>query len=102
MLQTIGEIGVLLVALGVIAFILHVTFAPKYVFVIVIEPAGVRVSKGKVPAERLDSIRALCREHGLTSGWIGGVARGKSISLRFSSNIPAAVQQRLRNLWFSG
>ena len=33
------------------------------------------------------------------SGWIGGVRQGKAIALRFSSSIPQACQQRLRNAW---
>ena len=60
-----------------------------------------RVTRGKVHAEFLDNIRAICREYSLTAGWIGGVEQGKSIALRFSRSIPPGCQQRLRNIWFS-
>ncbi len=98
------EIALQLVVFGVIvvivAAILQAALMPRYQFMIVIAGDELRVTKGKVAADFLDNIRATFREFGLTSGWIGGVRRGKSIALRFSANIPPQCQQRLRNMWF--
>ena len=58
------------------------------------------VTKGKVHAVFLDEAREICRDFQITSGWIGGVKRGKATALRFSNSIPRPCQQRLRNAWF--
>ncbi len=95
------QLVVLAAALGVVFVIVQVALGQRYRFMVTIHGVEVRVTRGKVQSQFLDNIRAICREHGVTSGWIGGVTQGKSIALRFSSNIPYACQQRLRNVWFN-
>src|SRR6516162_9578656 len=101
MLDLVLQLVVLAVALVVVLAILHVALAQRYYFMIMIYRGKPRVTKGKVHAVFLDNIRAVCEEHGITSGWIGGVRQRKSIALRFSSNIPYGCQQRLRNICFN-
>jgi hypothetical protein len=99
------EIGLQLIAVavvvGVVGVILQVALMPRYVFLVQINGGQLAITKGKVHADFLDDIREVVAEYGLTSGWIGGVKRGKNVALRFSRNIPPACQQRLRNLWFT-
>jgi Protein of unknown function (DUF3634) len=98
------EIAVQLVVFGVViaivVAILQAALVPRYQFVIQINGDQISVTKGKVQADFLDDAREVCGEFRITSGWIGGVRRGKSVALRFSGNIPPACQQRLRNVWF--
>lgn len=88
------------VVLVVVAAILQAALMPRYQFLVQINGGQLRVTKGKVAAEFLDNVREVCGEYQITSGWIGGVQRGKAIALKFSSNIPPPCQQRLRNLWY--
>ena len=101
MLDLVLQFVVLAVALVVVFGILHVALAQRYHFMVMIDRGKPRVTKGRVHAVFLDNIRAVCEEDGIASGWIGGVRQGKSIALRFSSNIPHGCQQRLRNIWFN-
>lgn len=100
-IETLTQAGILLIAIAVVAVIVQVALMPRYVFLVQIHGNDVRVTKGKVPGEFVDNIREICREFGIVSGWIGGIKRGKTIALRFSSNFPANCQQRLRNVWFT-
>jgi hypothetical protein len=101
MLDLVLQLVVVAVALVVVLAILQVALAQRYHFMIMIDRGKPRVSNGKVHAAFLDNIRAVCEEHGIISGWIGGVRQGKAIALRFSRNIPYGCQQRLRNIWFN-
>jgi hypothetical protein len=101
MLDTLTQLAILALAGVIIYAILVTTFAPRYHFVITIKHGEPRVTKGKVQADFLDQVREVCHEHRITSGWVGGVKRGKSIALRFSRKIPRGCQQRLRNIWFT-
>ena len=89
------------IVIAVVAFVLQAAFMPRYQFIVQVHGAQLVVTKGKVRAEFVDEARLVCQEFGVTSGWIGGVRRGKSIALKFSSNIPRNCQQRLRNIWFT-
>ena len=101
MLELAVQLVVLALAVGVVAFIVHHALAPRYQFMVHIHGDAVTLVKGKVAADYLAQVREVCREQAVTTGWIGGVKRGKSIALRFSSNIPPNCQQRLRNIWFT-
>jgi hypothetical protein len=74
-------------------------FQPRYLFVVQIRGDELRVTKGKVTAAFLQEIAAVCKDHQLRSGWVGGVPRGRNIALAFSRGMPPACQQQLRNLW---
>ena|ERR1043166_5381807 len=101
MLDKVSQLVALAVAVAVIAAILYAAFGQRFHFVITITQGEPRVTKGKVHGDFLDTIREMCQEYGIASGWIGGVMRGKTISLRFSRSIPGACQQRLRNVWIN-
>jgi hypothetical protein len=101
MLEFILQLVAVAVALVVVAGILHAAFGQRYRFVVSVDHGEPRVTKGKVHADFVASIREICREYGIRSGWIGGVTQGKAIALRFSRSIPYAGQQRLRNVWFN-
>src|ERR1700722_17152560 len=100
MLETLLQLVIVAVALTVMLGIGHVAGSSQYVFMVVIRRGEVCVTKGRVPGEFLDHVREVCREQHITSGWIGGVRRGKNTALKFSSQIPRPCQQRLRNYWF--
>ena len=101
MVEIALQLVVSAVGLAVIFFLLQAALVPRYVFVVQINGAELNVTKGKVRGDFLDDVREVLAEFGVTSGWIGGVKRGKQIALRFSGNIPQPCQQRLRNLWFT-
>jgi hypothetical protein len=101
MLEIGLQLIVLAIAAGIVAVIMQAAFMPRYVFLVQIHGSQLAVTKGKVRGEFLDEVREVLGEFGVTSGWIGGVKRGKAIALRFSGNIPTPCQQRLRNLWFT-
>ena len=88
------------VALAVAFALLHAAFKQRFQFMITLDGGQPRVTKGKVHADLLANIRAVCGEYKIAAGWIGGVRQGKQVALRFSRNIPPACQQRLRNIWF--
>lgn len=98
------EIGIQLVVvaviLAVVLVLLQNALTPRFQFMIHIKRGDARVTKGKVQPEFLDNVREICREFGISEGWVGGVKRGKSIALRFSRHFPPQCQQRLRNVWF--
>jgi Protein of unknown function (DUF3634) len=101
MLEIALQLVICAAVFAVIFFLLQAALVPRYVFVVQINGPSLNVTKGKVRGDFLDDLREVLREFGVTSGWIGGVKRGKSIALRFSGNIPQPCQQRLRNLWFT-
>lgn len=72
---------------------------PRYLFVIRIAGESVRVTRGKATPAFLNQTASACAEFKVLHGWIGGVKRGKRVSLVFSRSIPWQCQQRLRNLW---
>jgi len=100
MLEIAVQLVVVAAILAVVLVVLQNALTPRFQFMIQISGGELRVTKGKVPAEFLDNVREVCRESGITSGWVGGVKRGKATALKFSRQIPPHCQQRLRNIWF--
>jgi hypothetical protein len=86
-----------LVGLTIVAF--YFALQPRYLFMVRIEEGVPRVAKGKVSPAFLAEISEVCAQAKVPRGWVGGLRRGKRVVLAFSRTIPAAVQQRLRNLW---
>jgi Protein of unknown function (DUF3634) len=101
MLDILTQLVILALAGAIIFAILVAAFVPRYHFIITIKHGKPRVTRGKVQADFLDQVREVCEEDRVTSGWIGGVKRGKPITLRFSRSIPPGCRQRLRNIWFN-
>jgi len=95
------QLVVLAVVLAIMGVIAHNALMPRFHFLVRIHGDAIEIVKGKVGADFLAAVSEVCREQGITSGWIGGVKRGKSVALRFSNNIPPNCQQRLRNIWFT-
>jgi hypothetical protein len=76
-------------------------FRPRPAVVIEIVDGKLSVTRGKVAARVLSDIEQLCAEYRIQSGTIR-VFNGKSPTLlRFSTHIPAAHHQRIRNVWNS-
>jgi hypothetical protein len=88
---------ILLVALAI--WVIWLMLRPRYAFEIRIEDGHTSLRKGKVTRAYLRQVEVACQENGLVRGWIGGKWRGRRISLRFSRDFPAGLQQRLRNEW---
>src|SRR4051794_14427290 len=85
----------------VVAIIAAVRFAlfPALVFKISVSNGSARLVKGKLSQGLVQEIRDICRERGIARGWIGGVRRGRAVTLVFSRSVPADCRQQLRNLW---
>ncbi len=72
---------------------------PSAVFVVRVRGGHAEATSGNVTAAFLAAVAEVCREFNIQSAEIHGVARGRRISLWFSSNFPPAARQRLRNWW---
>ncbi len=88
----------LLVA-GLIVAALWWVMQPHYVFLVQLDARGARLIRGKVTPAFLERFAEVCREAGVAQGWVGGIRRGRRISLGFSRSIPEGCRQQLRNLW---
>jgi len=100
-IEWIGTVDLVFNIALVGAIVAGVWFAlqPRYVFLVRVKHGIASVTKGKATPAFLEEIDQACREAALTHGRIGGIRRGKRVILTFSSNIPASLQQRLRNTW---
>jgi hypothetical protein len=87
------------VVVGLVIGALWWAFQPRYTFVVRIEKGVPRLTKGKVTATFLQEVGQACAEGGIVTGWVGGVRRGRQVTLACSRRIPVPSQQRLRNLW---
>lgn len=72
---------------------------PPVVFVVRIRDGVPQAAKGKVTTAFLAAMAEVCRDFAVSSGEVRGVRRRGRISLWFSSSIPPAAGQRLRNWW---
>ena len=70
---------------------------PQAEFIVAVRNGVGSAKKGKVTDGFLAAVAEVCTEFGVTNCEIRGVARGKLISLRFSSTLPETARQRLRN-----
>jgi hypothetical protein len=71
----------------------------QYVFVVQLAGGEPKLARGKVTAAFLRELREVCQQARVARGWVGGVGRGKQVTLEFSGDIPPPLRQRLRNLW---
>src|SRR5262249_50579626 len=72
---------------------------PEAVFVVRVSGGNAKSTHGTVTAAFLAAVEDVCREFGIASCELRGVARGRRIALRFSGQFPPAARQRLRNWW---
>jgi hypothetical protein len=93
------ELTLRLVIVALVIGALWWAFQPRYAFVVRIDNGLPRVTRGKLTTAFLEALGRACSDTGVSHGWIGGVHRGRRVTLAFSRSIPVACQQRLRNLW---
>ncbi len=83
----------------VVAAVWWAVAKPQAVFVVRIRDGKLTIGRGKVTEAFSTAVTEVFEEFGLQSGEIRGVSQGRRIALWFSSGIPAAACQRLRNWW---
>jgi hypothetical protein len=88
-----------LLVLALLAAVVLVAWWHRHAFIVRMKHGKPRLLKGKLTAAFLEELAEVCRESGVRHGWLGGIRRGKRISLVFSWHFSAPVRQRLRNLW---
>jgi len=98
------ETGVepLLLTIVVVAVAAAVWWAigkPPAAFIVRVKEGKPIATRGKVTDAFLAAVAEVFRDLGLLTGEIRGVARGRRIALWFSSGLPPAACQRLRNWW---
>jgi Protein of unknown function (DUF3634) len=73
--------------------------SPKFVFRIRVANGHLRVTEGQVTADLQQQAGEILSQWRISRGWIGGVKRGRRVTLVFSHSVPAGCRQQLRNLW---
>jgi hypothetical protein len=76
-----------------------VALSPKFVFRIQVVKGTVRVTKGKLTPDFQQQVGEILDQWRISRGWIGGVQRGRRVTLVFSHSVPSGCRQQLRNLW---
>ena len=71
---------------------------PQPKFVIRIRNDTAEVVRGKMTESLRKAVADVCRENGVTSAKISGLAHGKRIRLKCTRSIPNGCQQQLRNI----
>ena len=74
-------------------------FRAKPVFRVTVRDGKAKKSGQRVPGEFLRDVEDVCREAGVTSTRIRGMAEHGRIRLVFEGNLPSRVRQRIRNAW---
>jgi hypothetical protein len=88
-----------LLVIGIASAAAWFALQPRPAFIVRISNGAAIAAKGMVTPRFLDEVHEVCVRHGVESGWVHGLQRGKRISLAFSSSIPPEGRQQLRNLW---
>jgi hypothetical protein len=97
------ELLLKLVIVALVAWAFWAAFQPRRAFVVRVAGGEPRTVKGVVTPAFLAQLRDVCRQHGVQSGAVRGLVRGRRIALAFSGGVPPAARQQLRNWWaFSG
>lgn len=89
----------LVLVLVIVAAVFLAAARPHAVFVVRVRHGRPETTQGKVTDTFLVTVEEVFREFGLEAGEIRGVLRGQRIALWFSSGVPSAACQRLRNWW---
>jgi len=85
--------------LGIAIWALWAACQPKYAFRIRIQNGEVQLVNGKLTQRSLHRFAEVCRDHGVTGGWIMGIRQHRHVVLRFSRHFSAGSQQQIRNDW---
>jgi hypothetical protein len=88
-----------IILVGVLAVVAWFFFWPHFEFRIRISDGSLRLATGKVTRDFLEQLTAVCRHWDIKRGWIGGVRRGRRLTLSFSRSVPSGCRQQIRNLW---
>jgi hypothetical protein len=88
-----------LLVVAVVAGGAWVALAPKLVFRIRVVKGTLRITQGKLTPDFQQQVREVLQQWSISRGWIGGVQRGRRVTLVFSHNVPSGCRQQLRNLW---
>jgi hypothetical protein len=96
-----GEWAIHALVIGFFGWVVWSIVRGRYAWEIRIKHGQPEVRKGKVTAAFLAQVTEECQATGVTRGWIGGVFRGRRVSLFFSRDFSPGMQQRLRNAWQS-
>jgi len=94
----VSELYLLLLA-GIALTVAWLAARPPAVFVVTVRDGLARVKRGKVTDAFLAAVVEVCREFDVSTAEVRGVARNVRIALHFSSSLPEAARQRLRNWW---
>jgi hypothetical protein len=89
----------LLLVIACVAATVWFFSTPDAVFVVRFGSGNAVATSGHVTGAFLATVDEIAREFAILSGEVRGVARGRRIALRFSSNVPPSARQRLRNWW---
>jgi hypothetical protein len=88
-----------IVIVTILAAVAWFVLSPQFVFRIRISAGCLRLTQGKLTHDLLAQLTAICREWDIKRGWIGGVRRGRRLTLLFSRSVPPGCRQQIRNLW---
>lgn len=95
--MTNGLIGVGLMILA--GWVVYMATRPGGVFVVRVRGGVPRATRGVVTSAFLRDVAEICAQHRVRSGTVRGVADGRRIRLEFSSGMPTACRQQIRNVW---
>src|ERR1700676_4753484 len=92
MIDIMPELVQILFGVAVLAAVVAIAVWHRYRFIVRLRSGSPRLLKGKVTAAFLDDLASICRDAGIRRGWLGGVGRGKRVTLSFSWHFPADVR----------
>jgi hypothetical protein len=95
----VEELIPLLFAAAIALTIAWYVARPPAVFAVQVHERKAIPKFGKTTDAFLGAVADVCAEFGVCACEVRGIARGTRIALWFSSGIPEAAQQRLRNWW---
>ena len=81
------------------AFLALYVMHPRAAFIIKIRRGALKTVIGKVSRGFKEDCERIVRDTDLRRGTVVGILRGKTISLKFSRNIPTPHHQRFRNAY---
>jgi Protein of unknown function (DUF3634) len=87
-----------LIVLAILAAVAWFILTPQFVFRVRISGGALRLTRGKLTHGLLDQLAPICQEWDIKRGWIGGVRRGRRLTLLFSRSVPPGCRQQIRNL----
>jgi hypothetical protein len=93
-----SELSLLLLA-GLALMLAWFVARPPAVFVVMVRDGLALAKRGKVTDAFLAAVVEVCREFDVNAAEVRGVAHSTRIALHFSSSLPEAARQRLRNWW---